>query len=173
MQITDHFLSDDPLIYVNKGNQRQMRDQSCGQRQGPVLALMINTLPPATSLAVAPEASLEAAEHRSERSGDKEQQVASAAFLNPSTSARKTKCMEKVTFGFSCSLKNKPSDRYIQDQILNSKKRLCVQYAQKEKKTLCRLSPVNCNSKTSGPRGYFFLSLRLTKDPFWCDQITP
>lgn len=54
LQITDHFLTDDAPIYVNKGNQRQMRDQSCGQRQGPVLALMINTLPPATSLAVAP-----------------------------------------------------------------------------------------------------------------------
>ncbi len=39
-----------------------MRDQSCGQRHSLVLALMINTLPPATSLAVAPEASLEAAE---------------------------------------------------------------------------------------------------------------
>lgn len=63
-QITvwDHFMTDDAPTNVNKGNQRQRRDQSCGQRHSLLLALMINTLPPATSLAVAPEASLEAAE---------------------------------------------------------------------------------------------------------------
>lgn len=69
-----------------------MRDQSCGQRQGLVLAVMINTPPPATSLAVAPEASLVAAElqhclicsalhRRCVRQGGEGQQAAAAAFL--------------------------------------------------------------------------------------------
>lgn len=54
--------------------------------------------------------------------------------------------------------------RKMQDQILTAVNMhlQCVGVcAEKERKTcgFCRLSPVNCNSKTSGPRGYFFLSL--------------
>lgn len=93
LQITDHFLIDDAPTYVNKGNHRQMRDQSCGRRQSLVLALMINTPPPATSLAVAPEASLEAAElqhclicstlHRRCVRQEGEGQQAASLFLQP------------------------------------------------------------------------------------------
>lgn len=55
---------DDAPTNTSKGNQRQRRDQSYWQRQrrSLLLALMINSLPPATSLAMAPEASLEASE---------------------------------------------------------------------------------------------------------------
>ena len=54
--------TDDAPNNVNKGSRRQMGDQSCGQRQRLVLALVFNIVPPATSLAVAPEAPLEADE---------------------------------------------------------------------------------------------------------------
>lgn len=176
LQITDHFLIDDAPTYVNKGNQRQMRDQSCGQRQSLVLALMINTPPPATSLAVAPEASLEAAElqhclicstlhRRCVRQEGEGQQAASSV---PSTSARIQRTQQTHNaWEMAFYVLSQTSHRYThQDQILSTinihlhskkMKGVCV-WGESEKDTcrFCRLSPVKCNSNTSCPRGYFF-----------------
>lgn len=208
-----------------------MRDQSCGQRHSLVLALMINTLPPATSLTVAPEASLGAAELQHclicsalhtrcvRQGGEGPQAAAAAAFLTlplASTSARTRKCgfyvttnhrawgMGEETFGFWCSftknitqihtpgsnanyclLLKSTQQKYSAAMYIQIQKQMhdgsCVKMhifkerdvceSERETCRFCRLSPVNCNSNTSSPRGYFFPFPLINKGPIltWSD----